>query len=62
MKAPREHEIELLLKSYTGSAAAKDKGGVNVQVKALDNVRESACGDCHKVFRADFRKGGGGKI
>ena len=38
------------------AAAAKNDAEVNVKVKELGGVREGACGDCHKDFRADFRK------
>ena len=38
------------------AAAAKNEAEVNVKVKELGNPREGACGDCHKVFRSDFRK------
>jgi cytochrome c556 len=38
------------------AAAAKNEAEVNVKVKELGNPREGACGDCHKVFRKDFRK------
>jgi len=38
------------------AAAAKDEAGVATQVKALGNTKSGSCGDCHKAFRADFRK------
>jgi cytochrome c556 len=38
------------------AAAAKNEAEVNIKVKELGNPREGACGDCHKVFRKDFRK------
>jgi cytochrome c556 len=38
------------------AAAAKNEAEVNAKVKELGNPREGACGDCHKVFRKDFRK------
>jgi cytochrome c556 len=38
------------------AAAAKDETEVDVKVKDLGNNREGACGECHKVFRKDFRK------
>lgn len=38
------------------AAAAKDEAEVNIKVKELGNNREGACGECHKVFRSDFRK------
>ncbi len=38
------------------AAAAKNEAEVNIKVKELGNVREGACGGCHKVFRTDFRK------
>ncbi len=38
------------------AAAAKNEAEVNTKVKDLGNTREGACGECHKVFRADFRK------
>jgi cytochrome c556 len=38
------------------AAAAKDEAEVNVKVKELGNNRDGACGECHKVFRSDFRK------
>jgi cytochrome c556 len=40
------------------AAAARDEAAVTTQVKALGNVKSGACGDCHKTFRADFRKEG----
>ena len=40
------------------AAAAKNEAEVNVKVKELGGVREGACGECHKVFRSDFRKDG----
>lgn len=38
------------------AAAAKNEAEVNVKVKELGNTREGACGECHKMFRKDFRK------
>lgn len=38
------------------AAAAKNEAEVDVKVKELGNTREGACGECHKVFRKDFRK------
>jgi|SRR5687767_2547174 len=38
------------------AAAAKNESEVNVKVKELGNTREGACGECHKMFRKDFRK------
>ena len=38
------------------AAAAKDDADVNIQVKALGTTKDGACGECHKVFRSDFRK------
>ena len=38
------------------AAAAKNEGEVQVKVKELGNPRDGACGECHKVFRKDFRK------
>ncbi len=38
------------------AAEAKNDADVNTKVKELGNIREGACGECHKVFRADFRK------
>ena len=38
------------------AAAAKNEPEVNIKVKELGNTREGACGDCHKMFRTDFRK------
>ena len=39
------------------AAASKNEAEVNAKVKDLGtNQREGACGECHKVFRADFRK------
>jgi cytochrome c556 len=38
------------------AAASKNEAEVNVKVKELGNPREGACGDCHKMFRTDFRK------
>jgi cytochrome c556 len=39
------------------AAGAKNEADVNAKVKELGNPREGACGECHKVFRTDFRKG-----
>lgn len=38
------------------AAAAKNEAEVNIKVKELGNTREGACGECHKMFRKDFRK------
>ena len=38
------------------AAAAKNEAEVNIKVKELGNPREGACGECHKIFRTDFRK------
>jgi cytochrome c556 len=38
------------------AAATKDEGEVNAKLKDLGNTKEGACGECHKVFRTDFRK------
>jgi cytochrome c556 len=38
------------------AAAAKNEAEVSVKVKELGNTKEGACGECHKVFRKDFRK------
>lgn len=38
------------------AAAAKDADQIQVQAKALGNNREGACGECHRIFRTDFRK------
>jgi cytochrome c556 len=38
------------------AAAAKNEAEVDVKVKELGNPREGACGECHKMFRKDFRK------
>ena len=38
------------------AAAAKNEAEVSAKVKDLGNNREGACGDCHKVYRTDFRK------
>jgi cytochrome c556 len=38
------------------AAAAKNEAEVNIKVKELGNPRDGACGDCHKMFRTDFRK------
>jgi cytochrome c556 len=38
------------------AAAGKNEAEVNAKVKDLGNNREGACGDCHKVYRTDFRK------
>jgi cytochrome c556 len=40
------------------AAEAKNEAEVNTKVKELGGVRAGACGECHKVFRADFRKDG----
>lgn len=38
------------------AAAAKNEAEVNTKVKELGNTREGTCGECHNVFRTDFRK------
>jgi len=38
------------------AAAAKNEAEVNIKVKELGNPSAGACGDCHKMFRTDFRK------
>ncbi len=38
------------------AAAAKNHAEVEAQAKALGSTREGACGECHEMFRADFRK------
>jgi len=38
------------------AAAAKNEADVTAKVKDLGNNREGSCGDCHKLYRADFRK------
>jgi cytochrome c556 len=38
------------------AAAAKDEADVAAKLKALGNTKAGACGECHKVFRSDFRK------
>jgi len=43
--------------ALTKAAAAKNDEQINVKVKELGNNREGACGDCHKIYRTDFRKG-----
>ena len=40
------------------AAATKNEEEVNVKVKELGNNRDGACGECHKIYRTDFRKGG----
>ena len=40
------------------AAAAKNDEEINVKVKELGNNRDGACGECHKIYRTDFRKGG----
>jgi len=39
------------------AAAAKNDAEVNVKVKELGNNRDGSCGECHKLYRTDFRKG-----
>jgi cytochrome c556 len=39
------------------AAGAKNEADVNAKVKELGNPREGTCGECHKAFRTDFRKG-----
>jgi cytochrome c556 len=39
------------------AAEAKNEADVSAKVKDLGSPREGACGECHKVFRTDFRKG-----
>ncbi len=48
-------KVRKAAEALSKAAAAKNEAEVNVQVKALGNVREGACGNCHKTFRADFR-------
>lgn len=48
--------VTKVAEALSKAAAAKNDAEVNVQVKALGNPREGACGDCHKAFRTDFRK------
>lgn len=38
------------------AAATKNEADVNTKVKDLGSTREGACGECHKIFRKDFRK------
>jgi cytochrome c556 len=38
------------------AAAAKNEAEVTAKAKELGNAKEGACGECHKVFRSDFRK------
>ena len=38
------------------AAAAKNEAEVTAKVKDLGNTRDGSCGDCHKLYRADFRK------
>ena len=40
------------------AAAAKNDEEINVKVKELGNNQNGACGECHKIYRTDFRKGG----
>jgi len=40
------------------AAAAKNDTEINAKVKDLGSNREGACGDCHKIYRTDFRKDG----
>ena len=40
------------------AAVAKNDEEINVKVKELGNNRDGACGECHKIYRTDFRKGG----
>ena len=40
------------------AAEAKNEAEVNAKVKELGSSRAGACGDCHKMFRADMRKDG----
>ena len=39
------------------AAAAKNDEEINIKVKELGNNRDGACGECHKLYRTDFRKG-----
>jgi cytochrome c556 len=38
------------------AAEAKNEADVTTKVKALGNTKSGACGECHKMFRTDFRK------
>jgi len=40
------------------AAEAQNEAEVAVKVKELGSLRTGACGECHKVFRADMRKDG----
>lgn len=53
-KAANAHKAA---EALSKAAAAKNEAEVNTKVKDLGNVRDGACGECHKMFRADFRKG-----
>jgi cytochrome c556 len=48
-------KVKQTAEALSKAAAAKNDAEVNVQVKALGNVREGACGNCHQTFRADVR-------
>jgi cytochrome c556 len=48
-------KVRQAAEALSKAAAAKNEAEVNVKVKELGNVREGACGNCHKAFRADFR-------
>ena len=48
-------KVRQVAEALSKAAAAKNDAEVNVKVKELGNVREGACGNCHKAFRADFR-------
>ena len=39
------------------AAASKNDEEINIKVKELGDNRNGACGECHKIYRTDFRKG-----
>jgi cytochrome c556 len=53
-KAANAHKAA---EALSKAAAAKNEAEVNTKVKDLGNARDGACGECHKMFRTDFRKG-----
>jgi cytochrome c556 len=48
-------KVRQTAEALSKAAAAKNEADVNLKVKDLGNVREGACGNCHKTFRKDFR-------
>lgn len=54
----RGANVRKAAEALSKAAAAKNEADVMIKVKELGNNREGACGECHKVFRKDFRKDG----